>query len=62
VGGQSRARFGWVDPAERSDLPGSTFDFVLKGTDVREHLLLICLLGLVLTATIILATAPEAVT
>jgi hypothetical protein len=39
VGGQPRARFGWVDSAERSDLPGSTFDFVLKGTDVREHVL-----------------------
>ena len=29
---------------------------------MREHVLLFCLLGLVLTATIILATAPEAVT
>ena len=28
----------------------------------REHLLLFCLLGLVLTATIILAIAPGAVT
>jgi hypothetical protein len=61
VGGQPRARFGWVDFAER-DLPGSTFDFVLKGTDVREHVLLFCLLGLVLTATILLVAAPGAVT
>ena len=29
---------------------------------MREHVLLFCLLGLVLTATIILVTAPEAVT
>jgi hypothetical protein len=29
---------------------------------MREHVLLFCLLGLVLTATIILATAPETVT
>ena len=29
---------------------------------MREHLLLFCLLGLVLTATIILVTAPGAVT
>ena len=36
--------------------------FVLRGTDMREHVLLFCLLGLVLTATIILATAPGAVT
>jgi len=33
-----------------------------KGTDMREHVLLFCLLGLVLTATIILVTAPGAVT
>jgi hypothetical protein len=32
------------------------------GADMREHVLLFCLLGLVLTATIILVTAPEAVT
>jgi hypothetical protein len=32
------------------------------GGDMREHVLLFCLLGLVLTATIILVTAPEAVT
>ena len=62
MGGRPRARFGWVDSAERSDLPGSTFDFVLKGTDMREHVLLFCLLGLVLTATIILVAAPGAVT
>jgi hypothetical protein len=31
-------------------------------TDMREHVLLFCLLGLVLTATIILVTAPGAVT
>jgi hypothetical protein len=29
---------------------------------MREHVLLFCLLGLVLTATITLVTAPEAVT
>jgi hypothetical protein len=29
---------------------------------MREHVLLFCLLGLVLTATIILVTAPGAVT
>ena len=29
---------------------------------MRERVLLFCLLGLVLTATIILVTAPEAVT
>jgi len=29
---------------------------------MREHVLLSCLVGLVLTATIILVTAPEAVT
>ena len=31
-------------------------------TDMRERVLLFCLLGLVLTATIILVTAPGAVT
>jgi hypothetical protein len=35
---------------------------VEKGTDMREHVLLFCLLGLVLTATIILLIAPGAVT
>ena len=29
---------------------------------MREHVLLFCLLGVVLTATIMLLTAPEAVT
>jgi hypothetical protein len=62
MGGQPRARFGWVDFAQRGDLPGSTFDFVLRGTDVREHVLLFCLLGLVLTATLLLVAAPGAVT
>ena len=33
-----------------------------KGTDVREHVLLFCLLGLVLAGTIILVIAPGAVT
>jgi xanthine/uracil/vitamin C permease (AzgA family) len=48
--------------AERlTALPASTFAFVLRGT-LREHVLLFCLLGLVLTATIILVTAPGAVT
>ena len=36
--------------------------FVLRGTDMREYMLLFCLLGLVLIATIILVTAPGAVT
>jgi hypothetical protein len=31
-----------------------------KGTEMREHVLLFCLLGLVLTATIILVIAPAA--
>jgi hypothetical protein len=31
-------------------------------TEMRERVLLVCLLGLVLTATIILVTAPGAVT
>jgi hypothetical protein len=49
--------------AERvTDLPPPTFACVLKGTDMGEHMLLFCLLGLVLTATIILVTAPGAVT
>src|SRR5215467_3437475 len=38
------------------------FCFCTRGTDVREHALLFCLLGLVLTATIILVAAPGAVT
>ena len=36
--------------------------FCTKGTDMREHVLLFCLLGLVLTATTILVIAPRAVT
>ena len=48
--------------AERvTDLPASTFAFVLRGA-MREHVLLFCLLGLVLTATIILLIEPRAVT
>ena len=43
-----------------TDLPSPTFAFVLS--DMREHVLLFCLLGLVLIATIILVTAPGAVT
>jgi hypothetical protein len=45
-----------------SGLPASTSAFVLS--DMREHVLLFCfcLLGLVLTATIILVIAPGAVT
>ena len=31
-------------------------------TDMREYMLLVCLLGLLLTATIILVAAPGAVT
>ena len=41
---------------------GLNFCFCTKGTDMRERMLLFCLLGLVLTATIILVTAPGAVT
>ena len=41
--------------------PGE-FEFVTKDPDMREHVLLFCLLGLVLTATIILVTAPGTVT
>ena len=36
--------------------------FCTEGTDMREHVLLFCLLALVLIATIILVTAPGAVT
>jgi hypothetical protein len=43
-----------------TDLPPSTFAFVLS--DTREQVLLFCLLGLVLTATILLVAAPGAVT
>ena len=43
-----------------TDLPLPTFAFVLS--DMREHVLLFCLLGLVLTATTILVVAPGAVT
>jgi hypothetical protein len=39
-----------------------SFCFCTKGTDMRKHVLLFCLLGLVLTATIILVAAPGAVT
>jgi hypothetical protein len=45
-----------------TDLPPSAFAFVLRAPDMREHVLLFCLLGLVLTATIILVIAPGAVT
>jgi len=38
------------------------FCFCTKGTDMREQVLLFCLLGLVLTATIMLVAAPGAVT
>jgi hypothetical protein len=41
---------------------GRSFCFCTKSTDMRERMLLFCLLGLVLTATIILVTAPGAVT
>ena len=43
-----------------TDLPPSTFAFVLS--DMREQVLLFCLLGLVLTATTLLVAAPGAVT
>ena len=54
--------FGGAKLVNLSDLPASTFAFVLNGTDMRERVLLFCLLGLVLTATIMLVTAPGAVT
>ena len=38
------------------------FCFCTKGTDMREHVFLYCLLGLVLTAAIILVIAPGTVT
>jgi len=49
-----------AEPVDLSGLPASTSAFVLS--DMREHVLLFCLLGLVLTATIILVIAPGAVT
>jgi hypothetical protein len=51
---------GCAGVANLSDLPASISALVLS--DMRDHALLFCLLGLVLTATIILVTAPEAVT
>jgi hypothetical protein len=53
---------GSAEPVDLSGLPASTSAFVLS--DMREHVLLFCfcLLGLVLTATIILVIAPGAVT
>jgi hypothetical protein len=41
---------------------GTSFCFCTEATDMREHVLLFCLLGLVLIATIILVIAPGAVT
>ena len=38
------------------------FCFCTKGTDMRERVLLFCLLGLMLAAVIMLAVAPGAVT
>ena len=38
------------------------FCFCSEGTEMREHVLLFCLLGLVLIATILLVTEPAAVT
>jgi len=46
-----------IDSAVQSALASSN-----QGTDMREHVLLFCLLGLVLTVTILLVTAPGAVT
>ena len=43
-----------------TDLPPGAFAFVLRAPNVREHVLLFCLLGLVLAATIILVIAPGA--
>jgi hypothetical protein len=51
---------GSAELADLSGLPASTSAFVLS--DMREHVHLFCLLGLVLTATIILVAAPGAVT
>jgi xanthine/uracil/vitamin C permease (AzgA family) len=51
---------GSGERVDLSGLPASTSAFVLS--DMREHVLLFCLLGLVLTATIILVAAPGAVT
>jgi hypothetical protein len=52
---------GSGERVDLSALPASTSAFVLSD-DMREHVLLFCLLGLVLTATIILVIAPGAVT
>jgi hypothetical protein len=49
-----------AQPRLVTDLPLPTFAFILSG--MREHVLLFCLLGVVLTATIILVIAPGAVT
>jgi hypothetical protein len=40
----------------------STFAFVLRAPTMRERVLLFCLLGLVLIASILLVTEPAAVT
>src|SRR5262245_8397697 len=47
--------------SENFVIPPDVFGQTLRGT-LREHVLLFCLLGLVLTATIILVIAPGAVT
>ncbi len=43
-------------------LTSLNYCFCTEATDMGEHMLLFCLLGLVLTATIILVAAPGAVT
>jgi hypothetical protein len=55
-------RDGCAERVNSSDLSAQIFAFVLRAPDMREHVLLFCLLGLVLTATIILVAAPGAVT
>jgi hypothetical protein len=53
----------WLRSARRlKRFTAPNFCFCTKGTDMREHVLLFCLLGLVLTAAIILMIAPGAVT
>src|SRR5262249_10587881 len=46
----------------RNPAMGPNIRICTKGTEMREHVILFCLLGLVLTATIILVIAPGAVT
>ena len=48
--------------AKRGTWHRLNFCFCSEGTDMREYVLLFCLVGLVLIATILLVTEPAAVT